>query len=540
MRRVGSVTLATGAVVLSALVGGVFGGRLLATQNEGIPKHYEAFASALTAVEENYVGEVDTERLVYQAIGGMLQTLDPHSNFMDPRSYAQLQERQEGRYYGLGITINVIDGRITVMSIFEGSPAFRQGLRRGDVIAEISGEDATDMTSDEAVSLLRGPRGSSVNIAIRRAGYEELIDLSVERDEITIKSIQGSFMVDEHTGYVRLRDFSETTGEELERKLSELDELGMLRLVLDLRDNPGGPLDQAIRVSNAFLPRDDLIVYTRGRASNSDQDYHAREQSDFIKLPLIVLVNRNSASASEIVSGAIQDHDRGLIVGETTFGKALVQSIYRVSHGAGLALTTARYYTPSGRMIQRPWDGTFDEYLTYSLRDQQPRSHLPSDRKYTDSGREVYSGGGVDPDHRISGPLQGFDPSRFGRLLANRQEFAGFAERFSAAGDTRVEEQRTGREYVERGFTVDEGMLDSFKQHVRSRGLTVDEDLFSADLDFIRAMIHLEIDIAVFNLDEARRNLFDKDPQAQYGMTLFEEAERLLQLENQPSLVAQH
>jgi carboxyl-terminal processing protease len=540
MRRVGSVTLATGAVVLSALVGGVFGGRLLATQNEGIPKHYEAFASALTAVEENYVGEVDTERLVYQAIGGMLQTLDPHSNFMDPRSYAQLQERQEGRYYGLGITINVIDGRITVMSIFEGSPAFRQGLRRGDVIAEISGEDATDMTSDEAVSLLRGPRGSSVNIAIRRTGYEELIDLSVERDEITIESIQGSFMVDEHTGYVRLRDFSETTGEELERKLSELDELGMLRLVLDLRDNPGGPLDQAIRVSNAFLPRDDLIVYTRGRASNSDQDYHAREQSDFIKLPLIVLVNRNSASASEIVSGAIQDHDRGLIVGETTFGKALVQSIYRVSHGAGLALTTARYYTPSGRMIQRPWDGTFDEYLTYSLRDQQPRSHLPSDRKYTDSGREVYSGGGVDPDHRISGPLQGFDPSRFGRLLANRQEFAGFAERFSAAGDTRVEEQRTGREYVERGFTVDEGMLDSFKQHVRSRGLTVDEDLFSADLDFIRAMIHLEIDIAVFNLDEARRNLFDKDPQAQYGMTLFEEAERLLQLENQPSLVAQH
>jgi carboxyl-terminal processing protease len=540
MRRVGSVTLATGAVVLSALVGGVFGGRLLATQNEGIPKHYEAFASALTAVEENYVGEVDTERLVYQAIGGMLQTLDPHSNFMDPRSYAQLRERQEGRYYGLGITINVIDGRITVMSIFEGSPAFRQGLRRGDVIAEISGEDATDMTSDEAVSLLRGPRGSSVNIAIRRAGYEELIDLSVERDEITIESIQGSFMVDEHTGYVRLRDFSETTGEELERKLSELDELGMLRLVLDLRDNPGGPLDQAIRVSNAFLPRDDLIVYTRGRASNSDQDYHAREQSDFIKLPLIVLVNRNSASASEIVSGAIQDHDRGLIVGETTFGKALVQSIYRVSHGAGLALTTARYYTPSGRMIQRPWDGTFDEYLTYSLRDQQPRSHLPSDRKYTDSGREVYSGGGVDPDYRISGPLQGFDPSRFGRLLANRQEFAGFAERFSAAGDTRVEEQRTGREYVERGFTVDEGMLDSFKQHVRSRGLTVDEDLFSADLDFIRAMIHLEIDIAVFNLDEARRNLFDKDPQAQYGMTLFEEAERLLQLENQPSLVAQH
>ena len=532
------MTLGAGTIVLSGLVGGVFGGRVLATQEE-MPQHYDAFASALAAVEANYVDDVDTERLVYQAIGGMLQTLDPHSNFMDPRSYAQLRERQEGRYYGLGITINVIDGGITVMSIFEGSPAFRKGLRRGDVIAEISGEDATDMTSDQAVSLLRGPRGSSVDIAIRRAGYDELIDLSVERDEITIASIQGAFMADERTAYVRLRDFSETTGRELRRNLVDLQEQGMQRLVLDLRDNPGGPLDQAIRVSNEFLPRGDLIVYTRGRVNNSDQDYHAREESEFTELPLVVLVNRNSASASEIVSGAIQDHDRGLIVGETTFGKALVQSIYRVSHGAGLALTTARYYTPSGRMIQRPWDGTFDEYLTYSLRDQQPRAHSPSDRKYTDSGREVYSGGGVEPDHRLAGPLQGFDPSRFGRLLAARQEFASFAERFSAVGDVRIEGESQGREFVERGFAVDVAMLDMFEAHLRGRGLTVDDEAFATDLDFIRAMIHLEIDIAVFNLEEARRNLFDHDPQAQYAMTLFDQAERLLQLDRQRSLVAQ-
>ena len=538
MRGVTSLTLGAGAVVLSGLVGGVFGGRVLATQTE-MPQHYDAFAAALAAVEDNYVDDIDTERLVYQAIGGMLQTLDPHSNFMDPRSYAQLRERQEGRYYGLGITINVIDGQITVMSIFEGSPAFRTGLRRGDVIAEISGEDATDMTSDEAVSLLRGPRGSSVDIAIRRAGYEVLIDLSVERDEITIASIQGAFMADDRTAYVRMRDFSETTGRELRQTLEELKAQGMERLMLDLRDNPGGPLDQAIRVSNEFLPRGDLIVYTRGRVSNSDQDYHAREESEFTELPLVVLVNRNSASASEIVAGAIQDHDRGLIVGETTFGKALVQSIYRVSHGAGLALTTARYYTPSGRMIQRPWDGTFDEYLTYSLRDQQPPSHAPGDRKYTDSGREVFSGGGVEPDHRIAGPLQGFDPSRFGRLLSARQEFASFAARFSAVGDTRITGSSQGREFVERGFVVDAPMLSAFKEHLRDRGLTVDEDTFAADLEFIRAMIHLEIDIALFNLEEARHNLFDEDPQAQFGMTLFDQAERLLPLDGQQSLVAQ-
>jgi len=532
------LTFSAGAVVLSGLIGGVFGGRVLATQEE-MPQHLDAFASALAAVEANYVDEVDTERLVYQSIGGMLQTLDPHSNFMDPRSYAQLRERQEGRYYGLGITINVIDGGITVMSVFEGSPAFRTGLRRGDVIAEISGTDATDMTSDEAVSLLRGPQGSSVDIAIRRAGYEELIDLAVERDEITIASIQGAFMADERTAYIRLRDFSETTGHELRQNLDALKAQGMQRLVLDLRDNPGGPLDQAIRVSNEFLPRGDMIVYTRGRVNNSDQDYHAREESEFTELPLVVIVNRNSASASEIVAGAIQDHDRGLIVGETTFGKALVQSIYRVSHGAGLALTTARYYTPSGRMIQRPWDGTFDEYLTYSLRDQEPRAHSPSERKYTDSGREVYSGGGVEPDHRVAGPLQGFDPSRLGRLLSARQEFASFAERFSAVGDTRITGESQGREFVERGFDIDARMIDAFKGHLGGRGLTVDDDAFNADLEFIRAMIHLEIDIAVFDLEEARRNLFARDPQAQYAMTLFDQAERFLQLDKQRPLVAQ-
>lgn len=538
MQGVTSLTLGAGAVVLSGLIGGLFGGQVLAVQ-EGLPAHYESFAAALAAVEANYVDEVDTERLVYQAIGGMLQTLDPHSNFMDPRSYARLRERQEGRYYGLGITINVVDGQITVMSIFEGSPAFRQGLRRGDVIAQISGTDATDMSSDDAVRLLRGPRGTSVEIAIRRVGYDALIDLTVERDEITIASIQGAFMADERTAYIRLRDFSETTGRELRQALDALKEEGMERLVLDLRDNPGGPLDQAIRVSNEFLPRGDLIVYTRGRVTNSDQDYHARQESDFTEIPLVVVVNRNSASASEIVAGAIQDHDRGLIVGETTFGKALVQSIYRVSHGAGLALTTARYYTPSGRMIQRPWDGTFDEYLTYSLRDQQPQTHSPADRKYTDSGREVFSGGGVEPDYRIDGPLEGFDPSRLGRLLAARQEFASFAVRFSAAGDTRITAQSHDRELVERGFEVDDQMLDAFKTHLRDRGLTVSDEAFEADLGFIRAMIRLEIDVALFSLEEARRNLFYQDPQAQHAMRLFDEAARLLQLAEQPSVVAQ-
>ena len=540
MRNSRILTTAVAVVIGSALLGGLFGGRVLAGQ-DGLSQHYEAFTTALAAIETTYVGEVDSERLVYQAIGGMLQTLDPHSSFMDPRSYAQLRERQEGRYYGLGITIRVIDRAITVMNLFEGSPAYRTGIRRGDVIARIAGENAIGITSDEAVKQLRGPKGSTVVVSIRRRGYDRLIELEVERDEISIPTVQGTFMIDDTIGYVRLKDFSETSSRELRAALRELDELGMEGLLLDIRDNPGGPLDQAIRVSNEFLPRGDLIVYTRGRIQNSDQDYHAREDGDHNDIPLVVLVNRNSASASEIVSGAIQDHDRGLIVGETTFGKALVQSIYRVSQEAGLALTTARYYTPSGRMIQRPWDGTFDEYLTYSMRDQKPADHAMSERRLTDAGREVFEGGGIEPDHFISGPIEGFDPTEFGRLLAARQEFATFAERFSAEGDTRIKEEGSGRQRVSPGFVIDDAMMADFRSQLESRRLTLDEEAeeaFVSDAAFIRAMMHYEIDLALFSLDEARRNLTAHDPQVQYALTLFPEAARLLNVSRQAGVVA--
>jgi carboxyl-terminal processing protease len=522
---------------MSAIAGGLFGGQVLARQ-DSMTRQYDAFASAVAAIEDSYVDEVDVEQLVSRAIGGMLQTLDPHSNFMDARQYARLRERQEGRYYGLGIQISVIDGGITVNSIFEGSPAYRRGIRRGDVIARIEGENAIGMSSDEAVRLLRGPRGSAVNISVRRDGYEELIDLRVERDEISIATVEAAFMVDGSTGYVRLRDFSETSNDELSRALASLRDAGAARLLLDLRGNPGGPLDQAIKVSNQFLSRGDMIVYTRGRVTNSDQDYHARDAGGYADQPLIVLVNRNSASASEIVAGAIQDHDRGLVVGETTFGKALVQSIYRVSHGAGLALTTARYYTPSGRMIQRPWDGTFDEYLTYSLREQETPARAPADRKFTDAGREVYSGGGIEPDYFMAGPIRGFDPSRLGRLLAARGDFAYFARRFSAIGDARIAVEGADRELVSPGFVVDERLLTAFREQVRSRGLTIDDEEFVADTDFIRAMIRYEVDLALFGEAEAWRNLFGRDPQAQFALPLFDEARRLLELPNGSVVVA--
>jgi carboxyl-terminal processing protease len=529
MRRYRSLSAAVFLVAVCALVGGFYGRIGLSAQNE-VSDQYRVFTAALSEIEASYVGDIESDRLVYGAITGMLQTLDPHSSFMDPRTYAQMRERQEGRYYGLGITITVIGGDITVMSLFEGSPAYQMGLRRGDVIARIEGDDTAGWTSQQAVNLLRGPRGTPVDISIRRAGYEELIDLAVTRDEVYIPTVPAAFMMDERTGYILLEDFGENTDDEMGAALDSLSDQGMERLVFDLRGNPGGALGQAIRVSNRFLPRGDMIVYTRGRVPNSDQDYRATRRSDYLDIPMVTLVNRSSASASEIVSGALQDHDRSIIVGETTFGKALVQSVYRVSGGAGAAITTARYYTPSGRLIQRPWDENFDEYLTYQFRDQDVDFvHDPADLKLTDGGRRVYSGGGVEPDSRFDGPTQGFDPTPFARSIYVRNLFDTFARKFSRAGDTRIPPSVANRP-LSRNFDLTDEMVEEFRTHVVDSGIEIDEAGWEADLSFIRAMVRYEIDVDLFGLAEAQRNLVSRDPQLQHGMELFDDAERLLRL----------
>src|SRR3954467_677100 len=532
MRCIRPVSAVVFVLALSALVGGIFGRSALATDDK-VPEHYKTFTAALSAIETTYVDKVDSDRLVYGAIRGMLGTLDPHSSFFDPKSYAQMRERQEGRYYGLGITIQAIDGDITVMSIFEGSPAYKKGLRRGDILARVGDLDMKAWSTDQAVKKLKGPKGTLVNVSIKRRGYDGLINMDVVRDEVNITTVQASFMVDKETGYVKLDQFTETSDRELGDALQRLSSSGMKKLIFDLRENPGGALDQAIRIANRFLPRGDLIVYTRGRVANANQRYVATEPSDYTHVPMVALVNRNSASASEIVSGALQDHDRALIVGETTFGKALVQSVYPISEQAGVAVTTGRYYTPSGRLIQRPWDGTFDEYLTYTLRDQTSgeRQHKASDLKLTDAGRKVYSGGGIDPDEFVVGAgMEGFNPTRFGRLLFARQEFANFADQFRAEGDTRLSDANKNKKPIARGFVVTDAMVQDFKTLVASRKLKVDEESFAKDDTFIRAMIHFEIDRALFGMEEARRNVIAKDPQAQFALSQFPEAEHLMEL----------
>ena len=530
MRRFRPVSAVVFAVVVSALVGGLFGPGVLATDDK-IPDHYKAFTAALSAIESRYVDKPAPERLVYGAIRGMLGTLDPHSSFFDPKEYAQMRERQEGRYYGLGITIASIDSFITAQRVFEGSPAYKKGVRGGDVVVKIGGEDAKGLSVEQAMRKLRGPKGTVVQLDVRRRGYAQPIPIEVARDEVTIPTVRAYFMIDATTGYIRHTEWGENTDRDIRRALRDLQSKGMKRLLYDIRTNPGGPLDQAIKVTNEFLPRGRMIVYTRGRIPNSDQDYRATEDSAFTDIPMVVIANRDSASASEIFTGALQDHDRAYIVGETTFGKALVQSVYRISGGAGLALTTAHYYTPSGRLIQRPWDETFDEYLSYRQREQDVnRAHNPSDLKHTDAGRVVYGGGGIEPDKFVAGPVEGFNPTPFGRMLWARLEFESFAQSFMAVGDTRIAQQSTGRKSVLPSFVVDEPMLADFRGQLKADHVRIDESAFAKDLDFIKAMIRARIDEAVFGVADSHRHLITADPQAQVAMTMFVEAQKLLSL----------
>ena len=528
MRRHSSLTFAAVLVLLCGLAGGLFGRSALVAQDQ-IEEQYKVLAAAIGAVEDHYVGDVESDRLIYSALRGMMQTLDPHSNVMDPRSYAQTRERQEGRYYGIGVSIlSALNGDVRIVSVTEGAPAHEAGLRRGDVIARVAGEDAKGWTTEQVSSRLKGSKGTHVDIAIRRTGYEGTIDVQVRRDEVRLRTVTAT-MLDGTTGYIKLAEFTDTSNDEVGAAVRNLTGMGMRRLVFDLRDNPGGVLPQAILIANRFLRRGQMIVYTRGRAAETAEDYRAERDGD-LTMPVITLVNRNSASASEIVSGALQDHDRSLVVGETTFGKALVQSVYRVSHGAAAAITTARYYTPSGRMIQRPWDSSFDEYFTYTARGQGANvDHADDQLKLTDAGRKVYGGGGIEPDRRFEGQYDGFNPTPFTRGVIARDLFEAYARRFTRAGDTRIPPSATtARRELADDYEVTDAMLAEFREVVAASPMTFDEAGWQTDREFIKAMIQKEIDLDLFGASAAYRNLSKRDPQMQFALTLFAEAQQLL------------
>ena len=316
-------------------------------------ENLEVFTNILAIVQKNYVEPVSTKQLIEGAINGMLTSLDPHSAYLTPDLYRELQVDTQGSFGGLGIEITVKNGILTVVSPIEDTPAFRAGLKPGDQILKIEGEFTKDMSLVEAVKKMRGPRGTKVMLTLRREGVAELLDIPVTREIIQIQSVK-SRPLDKGYGYVRLTQFQERTDEDLEKAITKIRKANndqLEGLVLDLRNNPGGLLTQAVRVSDLFVDSG-LIVYTDGRLESQKQRYYAHKRKDRVECPMVVLVNGGSASAAEIVAGALQDHRRALILGTQTFGKGSVQTILPLGDNSALRLTTARYYTPRGRSIQ--------------------------------------------------------------------------------------------------------------------------------------------------------------------------------------------
>ena len=542
LSRLGAVSL--GLLVGSTLAGGVLGGRALAGGG-ALNEQLRLYTAMMGAVEREYVEEVPSDRLVSGSIREMLRTLDPHSNFFEQKDYQTMQERQKGQYYGLGITVQSIDGNITVVSPFEGTPAFRLGIRAGDVISRIEGEDARGMSIDDAVKRLRGPKGTPVRVTIVRQGYSEPLEFTVIRDAIPLHAVPYAFMVAPKVGFIRLQDFNEVTAcrpgdgadceRELERALSDLKRQGATSFILDIRDNPGGLLDMAFGVSNLFLKKGQLVVFTRGRSRRDESNYITEEESAWSGVPLVVLTSRHSASASEIVAGALQDHDRALIVGETTFGKGLVQTIMplRNVRGYALALTTARYYTPSGRSIQRDYASTaLEEY--YAPRDRKPCDQGSSEMKLTDSGRKVYGGDGITPDYCVEPEA----PSKFVSYLIARQAFTGFARGYEAAEDkdkasiagsgTRTPAASAKVKPLAKDFRVDDAMLADFGAYLDSRKLRHTDADLTEHRDEIVRRIEEQVVMQVFGEAEARRRTAAWDPQVRKALELMPRAELLL------------
>ncbi|MGA2166795.1 MAG: S41 family peptidase [Terracidiphilus sp.] len=474
----------------------------------------KSFTNVYAVVEQNYAEPIDGDKAdlaIYDgAIPGMLRVLDPHSNFYDPKAYAKMREEQHGRYYGVGMTIQQAygGGKTYVLYPMEGAPAFRAGIHPGDVISAVDGKSTDGMSSDLVAKALKGPKGTHVQVSMIREGQAKPLIFDLVRDEIPNPSVDLKYEIRPGIGYIHLKQFQETTAQEV---IEAINGFGDLKgLVFDLRKNPGGLLSQAVEVCDHLLTKGQTIVSQRGRAY-PDQNYTATHGNEGKTFPIVVLVNRETASAAEIVSGALQDHDRALIVGETTFGKGLVQTVYNLSENTGLALTTYHYYTPSGRLIQRNYTGVslYDYY--WNRAGALPSNSTNQEVKLTDSGRTVYGGGGITPDEKIESPKA----NHFQDTLLNKDVFFRFAPVYLA--------NRT----VDKNFQVDDAVLAEFKQYLTSQNIPWTQADLDGVSDWLKTSIKDKIVTIQFGQLQGLRTMADWDPMIQKALTFLPEAQAL-------------
>jgi len=498
------------ALVTATLGGAVAGNRLLALTSQ-TQDNLRLFTEVLEAARERYGREVPYRELVYAGIHGMLRTLDPHTAFLSAEANAQMRERHQASFFGLGILVGQRNGRLTVITPIEGTPASRLGIRAGDIIHLIEGEPTSKMTVDEAVSKLKGPKGTEVHITILRAGFPEPLEMTVVRAEIPQTTVRYAYMLEPGTGYISVSDFARSTGAEVARAIEELRGQGMERLLLD----------QAIEVSEQFVDSGDLVVETRGRIKDSMQRFEADGRYAPIDLPVVVLVNAGTASASEIVSGAVQDHDVGLVVGTPTWGKGLVQTVYNLSYGSGLALTTAKYFTPSGRLIQRDYHSFIDYYARTDVGDaaEGEAAAPPRGEEYrTDLGRTVYGGGGITPDVEVR-PNE-LPPAL--QFLFARSAFFRFGIDWANRHET-----------VARDWRPDADVEAEFAEWLAREQLqTADEAAAllaeEATRDVVLRQIRAEVLGAKYGIEASHQVLAEGDRQIQTALSLFPRAATLL------------
>ena len=514
-------------ILACSLLGGIYGSHArvaaAASSDDDLRESVKAFSNVFRLVEENYADKVNPDAAVYSgAIPSMLRELDPHSQFFDPEQFNALREEQKGHYAGVGMQVGPRGGKTIVIVPFPKTPAYRAGIRPGDAIVKVDGESMDNMTVADVAKRLRGEKGTSVTISVEREGHDKPLDFTVVREDIPRKSVPEAFYLKPGIAYIKIESFSETTGRELSEALKSLNEADFKGLVLDLRGNRGGLLSEAVSVSDKFLAKGQVVVSHHGRAS-AERAYRAQRGNGGRNYPLVAMVNCDSASAAEIVAGALQDHDRGLIIGANTFGKGLVQTVYPLGHNAGLALTTAKYYTPSGRLIQRDYSSiSLYEYYSDPCKGSRRVETSKLDVKMTDGGRPVYGGDGITPDIRLAAPRN----NHFQTLLIRRSAFFNYAQHYFSTHDK-----------LPPKWEPDQGTLQDFRQFLTKEKIPFLESDFTNNLDFVRRNLTREIYVSGYDLGEGNKFYTESDPDVQAAIQALPKARALA--EDAKKMIAQ-
>jgi carboxyl-terminal processing protease len=501
------------------VLGGVFGPGLAGVSaatsgpEEDLKASIKQFTKVYEVVEQNFAEHVDADKGIYKgSIPGMLRTLDPHSNFFDPKDFRALRDDQQGHYFGVGMTVGSRNGKTIVIAPFGGSPAYRAGLRPGDTILEVNDKRTDNLSTQEIADLLKGPRGTRVQVTVGREGTDKPLSFDIVRDEIPRYSVEQAFWLRPGIAYMKIAAFNENTSGEMEDNLKRLGEPNIKGLVLDLRENPGGLLNEGVAVAGHYLRKGEVVVSQHGRAS-AEKPYLARGSAYGQNYPIVVLVNRYSASAAEIVAGALQDHDRGWILGENTFGKGLVQQVFQLPENTALALTTAHYYTPSGRLIQR--DYTHISFLDYYY-GKRTDTKNPLDVKSTDSGRPVYGGDGITPDEKYEPKYNKFQTGLFRH---DRFIFFTFAAKwFGSHPSTKLP----------KGWEPDANVLNDFHEYLLKQQVSFTEAEWTENRTWLLQQLKREMYATAFSYEESQRVAAEADPMVLKATETMPQAKALL------------